>query len=554
MTNKQMPKLNNFLFVYIFFILIFLCIERFSIATEVYLFLTTNAPLYKPLIYAFTYLICVLSITSFLFIKNKRISYFLILLISILMSLNTVQQITTESAFGYEEILILLNNVAASREKDFVENFTKSLILFFIITTTLLSLFILIKTKLVKVYIQNYIIISLCVVSCFLTYGIIQNSNAVRQSFPSPQKIAMLFSYAHNNRLYMGERESIYMEKTKPMFDHIIYIVDESMRGDLMQINGYHIENNPFLDSIKNKIVNLGVIPSTCVCSDYSNIALISGLRENEIPDKKSLSRKKPTIFQYASQNGYITSYLYPQGQKNVPDGFMTKYDDKVLHNKINIKQNYPNITSPYLDFKSLDIIDSIMNNHKKTFTYLIKHGAHFHYENCYPENYTYFKPTLNKNNWTQKDKEKLYNSYFNAMRWSVDRFFKTIFEKFKEKNILIVYTSDHGQNIMDDLSTELTHCAKGKAHKSMAKVPLFLTSTDSTYMSILKNNIPKENYNMGSHFEIFPTLLNFMGYKRSVVEKQYGYSLFDTIPERKRRYYSGDLYGRGSFYANNFD
>jgi glucan phosphoethanolaminetransferase (alkaline phosphatase superfamily) len=195
--------------------------------------------------------------------------------------------------------------------------------------------------------------------------------------------------------------------------------------------------------------------------------------------------------------------------------------------------------------------LSDIIHTQEKTFTYLIKYGAHFHYESSYPDSIRIFTPIQEKTNYERKDKTKLLNSYFNAMYWGVDVFFKKMFDKLKDRNVLIIYTSDHGQNILDDLNTDLTHCAKGEVNQVMASVPLFITATNQIYIDNLRLKIPDINKNKGSHFELFPTLLHMMHYDSCSIKTRYGHSLFDTLAIKERNFYSGDLFGRGNFFKN---
>ena len=56
------------------------------------------------------------------------------------------------------------------------------------------------------------------------------------------------------------------------------------------------------------------------------------------------------------------------------------------------------------------------------------------------------------------------------------------------------------------------------------------------------------------THFEIFPTLLELMGFDRAEVRREFGPGLFDIVPARERRFFSGDPFQSTLRMLNDFD
>jgi hypothetical protein len=56
---------------------------------------------------------------------------------------------------------------------------------------------------------------------------------------------------------------------------------------------------------------------------------------------------------------------------------------------------------------------------------------------------------------------------------------------------------------------------------------------------------------NRASHFEIFPTLLQLMGYSKAWVENVYGRSLLDVPIEQRRGFLLGTFNQQGSSWIN---
>ena len=131
-----------------------------------------------------------------------------------------------------------------------------------------------------------------------------------------------------------------------------------------------------------------------------------------------------------------------------------------------------------------------------------------------------------------------------NGLRWSVDDWFKNLLSESGEfRPYVIIYTSDHGQNIADD-GTLATHC-RPRANRFEGLVPMVVFSNDAVILERFKA-VQVTSYNMTSHYQIFPTLISLAGYKGSWVNSHYGTSLSEppgTLPE----FFVGDVHGRGS-------
>jgi glucan phosphoethanolaminetransferase (alkaline phosphatase superfamily) len=178
-----------------------------------------------------------------------------------------------------------------------------------------------------------------------------------------------------------------------------------------------------------------------------------------------------------------------------------------------------------------------------KTFVMLNKYGMHFPYFRSHPQEYRFFSPVLEHGE-PMNDREKSLNSYMNGIRWSVDDWFRGLLSESGEfERYVIIYTADHGQNIVDD-GTLATHC-RPRASRFEGIVPMMVFSNDTTVMKEFKA-AQADAYDKTSHFQIFPTLLRLAGYPGSWVKSHYGPSLSEpvgTLPE----FFVGDLHGRGS-------
>ena len=108
-----------------------------------------------------------------------------------------------------------------------------------------------------------------------------------------------------NRRQYRGPRDDLppFQASQRPL-DSIIYVIDESVRGSNLSLNGYPRDTTPFLQSLETRglLKNLGICVAAASFTHVSNAYLISG--HNEFTDNEYQTDKNPNIFDYAKKMG----------------------------------------------------------------------------------------------------------------------------------------------------------------------------------------------------------------------------------------------------------
>ena len=184
-------------------------------------------------------------------------------------------------------------------------------------------------------------------------------------------------------------------------------------------------------------------------------------------------------------------------------------------------------------------------------FIYALKDGAHFNYSFAYPAIEAVFKPDFQERE-LKTDITKLRNSYYNAVRWNVDGFFKYLLKQLNGQDVTIIYTSDHGQGLHED-GTGSTHCKPENPHSAQANVPLIVLPLGNDYIKFSELASEKFSVNKGSvsAFVLFPTLLHLQGYAPDKITRDYHLSIFDEL-NAERYFFSGDIWG--TLRANKFE
>jgi len=394
---------------------------------------------------------------------------------------------------------------------------------------------------------KSFSVLALSSVLAFANIGRIEK-------YPFYFKIPALACQLIQNKRYCGERENtMNFRHEGRKYKNIIFIVDESIRGDFLQMNGCTRETTPYLQSIRNRIVNYGTASSAGNLSMISNLVLYSGIREKQLPDREFHSLRGPNLFQYAKQAGYKTCYFDAQAVHAQHQNYMSKYDFK--HIDI-FKQAFRSIRKKgdeYNDRKLSGEIRELLDKEKDKmhFIFFNKIGAHFSYERRYPDSRKIFRPAMKPGSSIRfSSRERVLNSYSNVVRWAVDDFFRDFLKGLDLKDTLIIYTSDHGQSIKEGRSMS-THGKRIHPPSSQACVPLFLIGDDIPEKIKKSAELCRDNC---SHFGVFPSLLVFMGYSEKEVSKNYSDPLWKKDCRKERFFFSGDIFARGCFHRNRFE
>jgi lipid A ethanolaminephosphotransferase len=356
-----------------------------------------------------------------------------------------------------------------------------------------------------------------------------------------------------NLRDYHGPRDDlpVFHSSQRPL-DSIIYVIDESVRGSNLSLNGYPRDTTPFLQSLETQglLKNLGICVAASSFSHISNAYLITG--HNAFPDEAFRTTRNPTIFDYAKKMGYETIYIdIDKGYlsplvKAAGDGPVRSLDQWMTDQSF---KEGPIDLETSKDLGVASFLSGLLNERGGYFVLVNKKGLHFHYRNRYPEDpaFSIWKPVMEASEPIDPratGREKLVNTYDNGIRFQVDEFFRMFVSETTNQNYVILYTSDHGQTLAEH-GQVYTHM---KPDKVIVDVPDFLVSSrcydGKGLLNVISHGIRV------SHLNNFATLLDLMGVPMSLRARPYDKSIFSlTAEDNKVRYYmSGSLHGLGDY------
>lgn len=532
---------------FLLFFGLILCLDNFDFITKSEYLLTRNHGsliLPKFFIYILLYSINIASLFLLFLSKKKFIQALFSILFVIGFTANLSLLMINSNGITLHETLIFLQELSFFDEA--VVQFSSEIFFSLIIVFSILLLIFYLRKKFIdKICFPGYLHGLHLII--FASAFIVGYTEGRITEFPSPYKTGYLLNYGIKAKpQFYDERKLPYINpENSGIADHIFFIMDESIRGDFLSLNNYQIDTTPFLKTISDSMINFGTISAIANYSSASNLILMTGLKEDQLPDSDLEALKAPTIFSYMKNNSYNT-FLIDNQVFDSYNNFLTKFDIDKLDTYYPLKEHYSNYEDWQLDTAAINLYFNKIIKSKKSFTYLIKSGCHFPFHiNTSPD--TKIEQFENLGSLSEKEK------YLTSIKWSVDKFFERLWFKIRstDKKILVIYTSDHGQSMKEDGDLITGHSTVIDPPISQVKIPLMIFSNDN---SILRTEPDNLNIYPVSAYQLFSTLLEFGGYDKKDIYKYYRKTIFeDSLKNRK--FFSGDLFNRGNtFRWNKFD
>jgi len=346
----------------------------------------------------------------------------------------------------------------------------------------------------------------------------------------TPLAYLNLFAYEalHNT---VGPREPVTLARTSQAVGHdIVLIIDESISGNYLDINApFGVHSNLKQARPGVDIFNYGYAASIANCSADTNVTLRYG---GTRADYMRINTTLPSIWQYAKKAGLRTVYIDAQRTAGNLQNLMTDTEKKDIDQFVQFDQT----SVRDRDMAAAAKLIELLNDDKSELVVINKVGAHFPVHDKYPDAFMAYRPTLPRGQFTevadtgerngfngQPDDWVLYrNAYKNTVLWNVGEFFARVFAEGNLNNALLIYTSDHGQDLHERGNPGLnTHCG-GDPVEEEGLVPLVVIQ-GSDLKTLDWSAQLAANKDRSSHYNIFPTLLQLMGYDLAGIEAVYG-------------------------------
>jgi hypothetical protein len=302
----------------------------------------------------------------------------------------------------------------------------------------------------------------------------------------------------------------------------IVILVDESIGGQYLDINspsGARSGLKNLLD--KGDTANFGIAASATNFSVGSNFIMRTG------GTRANYQQRAASIWSYGHRAGYRTVYLYGQSYDGLQN-LMTRGEQKEIDDYILLKR----FSREQRDAAAARIVRRLLHNGVPELVYVNKSGAHFPAWTTYPLRQTVYKPNLSsyiKDGTAAIDvfdistRKRYINDYCNSIEWNVGKFFDSALQDGLPAGSTIIYTSDHGEALGNRSPLLFGHGRSDGPAPEEGAVPMVVISAPGEGARWVSAAASGRG---ASHYQVFPTILQLMGYDKGRVASSFGSAL----------------------------
>ena len=294
--------------------------------------------------------------------------------------------------------------------------------------------------------------------------------------------------------------------ESEPLF--VVFVIGESTRADRFSLNGYKRDTNPLLSQEQNLISFKNA--SSCDTSTLSSVpCMVMRYTRKEF----HFPVDETSFVDIFKKHGFDTYWITIQDEAPVIHTFCMEADKCI------------DWSSKKYDFELLKKFKEILK-HEKRNTLIVLHtiGSHFDYNSRVPDNKKKFLPVYK--NYFADSKQLRDNGYDNTIVM-IDEFLENIIDILRNKNALMIYSSDHGESLGEKqygVFERNGHAAPYNiAPKEQTNVPFVIWFSNKYLQShpdVKLNRLDRDMKDI-SHDNIFSTILGCSGFRGKYVSKK---------------------------------
>lgn len=282
------------------------------------------------------------------------------------------------------------------------------------------------------------------------------------------------FLFRHDERDLAEYRQNPYVVCNGNSPEFVVLVVGESFAKQQSSLYGYDKETNPLLGKMNDEgdlVVYENVI-SACT----KTVPAFKSILTSYVDELGGAEwYKRLTLIEIMQQAGYRTSWLSNQNREGLFDNEVTAF--ALLCDEVVFANEQKGLTA--YDECLLQLIDEcVMPDTLQRFLILNMQGSHVFYSSRYPEEFSKFKAedyATSHPHLSQKSKEIL-SEYDNSVLYN-DSVVCEIMLRFKDKDAVVVYLPDHGQDIFNSSDDYAGHgvFANEKSQRAAQNIPLLI-------------------------------------------------------------------------------
>ena len=264
-------------------------------------------------------------------------------------------------------------------------------------------------------------------------------------------------------------------EKNADLPSTLVLVIGESTNRGHMSLYGYSRETTPLLNKIKNELTVFNKVVSSRPTT-IESLEQVLTFADQEHPE---LALTKPSLMNMMKQAGYKTYWITNQQTLTKRNTMLTTFSQQMDVQKYmnntrvqNSREYDENVFEPFKQ--------ALQDPVKKKFIVLHLLGTHMKYDYRYPESFEKFKGSEGLKYPFDKSQLFFVNSYDNAVLYN--DFVVSELIKITKKDgsrSLLVYFSDHGEDVYDSPPHQMLGRNEGRPTSPMYTIPFIVWKSD---------------------------------------------------------------------------
>ncbi|WP_229711463.1 phosphoethanolamine transferase [Pectinatus frisingensis] len=255
---------------------------------------------------------------------------------------------------------------------------------------------------------------------------------------------------------------------------NIVFILGEATNRNHMHLYGYHLDNTPNLDRLKQK-GEIAVF-NDCISPHSTTVSVLRVLFTFCDYESDQPWYTYNNLIDVMNDAGYKTHWLSNQESSGIWGNVALLFANRsTVHEFTSMRESHEDFGT--LDEALFPLLDSARQNAAaKNFYVLHLMGGHSLYYKRFP--YAFSKFTQNDiiRNVTD-DKKIVLAQYANAIYYN-DYIVSGIIDRFRDSNTIVIYLPDHGETVYDDGSNFAGHVEENPNHY-MLEVPMIIWASE---------------------------------------------------------------------------
>lgn len=307
----------------------------------------------------------------------------------------------------------------------------------------------------------------------------------------------------------------------------VVFVIGETSRACNWQLCGYERPTNPELSKIDGVVTY-----RDCMSQSNTTHKSVPILLSPATAEDYSVLYTSKGIFQAYNEAGVHTVFISNEPRNH-------SFNDRLGEEAKDVTFLCDTKSGDRMDTEILPLLDKkLQSANDRLLIILHTYGSHSTYDERYEAKDAFFKPDdIVKA--TKENREILINAYDNTIR-QTDKFLAEVIKRLEatERPSVMLYTSDHGEDIYDDDRNIYLHASPLPSYYQL-HVPLIVWSSQSyaqAYPQRVSNMVRNSKLPVQSDC-VFPTLLSLGGIETPYGQTNLSLALPGFKPKAERHY-----------------